>query len=52
MILNGLTILNEERILTQDEMLREIDSIKSEDIERVKYIIDNYDNYSIINVCS
>ncbi len=51
MILNGLTILNEERILTQDEMLREIDSIKSEDIERVKYIIDNYDNYSIINVC-
>lgn len=52
MILNGLTILNEESILTQDEMLREIDSIKSEDIERVKYIIDDYDNYSIINVCS
>lgn len=52
MILNGITVLCNETFKTSDEILNLIDSVSENDIEEVKSIIDNFDNYTIVNVCS
>lgn len=52
MILNGIALLNDDDILSQDEVISAIDRIKDDDIEAVKKIIDDYSKYSIVNVCN
>lgn len=52
MILNGIALLNGDDIASQDEVIRSIDSLTKEDIESVKEIIDDYNKYSVVNVCN
>lgn len=52
MILNGITTLNKEEFKTTDDILNVINSVTSDDIEDIKSIIDDFDKYSIVNVCT
>lgn len=52
MILNGIDLINEGMIHSSDDVLKSIDSIKCDDIESTKEIIDDYRNYTVVNVCN
>lgn len=51
MIANGRSFLLSGKVRSQDEILNIIDAITLEDIEDIKSIIDDYDKYTIVNVC-
>lgn len=52
MILNGIELLNDGVIQSQDEVISSIDSITNKDLETVKEIIYDYNKYSVVNVCN
>ncbi len=52
MILNGVELLNDGVIQSQDEVISSIDSITNKDLETVKEIIHDYNKYSVVNVCN